>query len=55
MFLVQYGYNFLVLIFLFLLSSPKGSENNETKNQNTENISHMVYTEYHAITITYNF
>ena len=31
MLLVQYGYIFLVLIFLLLFSSPEGSENKETK------------------------
>ena len=31
MLLVQYGYISLVLIFLLIFSSPKGSENKETK------------------------
>jgi len=52
MFLVQYGYIFLVLKFLFLFSSPKGSGNNETKiTELGKCISYCTLS--HAITITY--
>ena len=53
MLLVQYGYIFLVLIFLLLFSSPKGSENKETKiSELGKYISYCTLSR--AITITYN-
>ena len=53
MLIVQYGYIFLVLIFLLLFSSPKGSENKETKI--SELGKYMSYcTLSRAITITYH-
>ena len=52
MLLVQYGYIFLVLIFLLLFSSPKGSENKETKiSELGKYISYCTLSR--AITITY--
>ena len=52
MLLVQYGYIFLVLIFLLLFSSPKGSENKETKKSKLgKYISYCTLSR--AITITY--
>ena len=52
MLLVQYGYIFLVLIFLLLFSSPKGSENKETKKSELgKYISYCTLSR--AITITY--
>ena len=43
MLLVQYGYIFLVLIFLLLFSSPEGSENKEKKNIRTRKIYLILY------------
>ena len=52
MLLVQYGYIFLVLIFLLLFSSPEGSENKETKiSELGKYISYCTLSR--AITITY--
>ena len=52
MLIVQYGYIFLVLIFLLLFSSPKGSENKETKiSELGKYISYCTLSR--AITITY--
>ena len=54
MLLVQYGYIFLVLIFLLLFSSPEGSENKETKiSELGKYISYCTLSR--AITITYIF
>ena len=53
MLIVQYGYIFLVLIFLLLFSSPKGSENKETKiSELGKYISYCTLSR--AITITYH-
>ena len=53
MLLVQYGYIFLVLIFLLLFSSPEGSENKETKiSELGKYISYCTLSR--AITITYD-
>ena len=52
MLLVQYGYIFLVLIFLLLFSSPEGSENKEKKiSELRKYISYCTLSR--AITITY--
>ena len=52
MLLVQYGYIFLVLIFLLLFSSPEGLENKETKiSELGKYISYCTLSR--AITITY--
>ena len=52
MLIVQYGYIFLVLIFLLSFSSPKGSENKETKiSELGKYISYCTLSR--AITITY--
>ena len=52
MLLVQYGYIFLVLIFLLLFSSPEGSENKEKKiSELGKYISYCTLSR--AITITY--
>ena len=52
MLLVQYGYIFLVLIFLLLFSSHEGSENKETKiSELGKYISYCTLSR--AITITY--
>ena len=54
MLLVQYGYIFLVLIFLLLFSSPKGSENKETKKSELgKYISYCTLSR--VITITYYY
>ena len=53
MLIVQYGYIFLVLIFLLLFSLPKGSENKKTKiSELGKYISYCTLSR--AITITYS-
>ena len=52
MLLVQYGYIFIIIFFFLLFSSPKGSENKETKiSELGKYISYCTLSR--AITITY--